>query len=214
MWPLFGLAVRTPRLELRYPTDLDALELAGRTGDIHDPAFMPFDTPWSRLPDDERERGTLQHLWLTRAELAAERWTVNLCVVVDGAVVGMQSLRAERFGARRTVDTGSWLHRPLQGRGLGREMRAAVLHLAFAGLGAERATTEAFEGNEPSRRVTVGLGYRPNGEHVSDLDGVARTAHAFVLDRATWEANRRDDVELVGLEPCLPLLGAGGGPGQ
>ena len=41
----------------------------------------------------------------------------------------------------RTVGTGSWLGRPYQGRGIGKEMRGAVLALAFDGLGAEVAET-------------------------------------------------------------------------
>jgi hypothetical protein len=31
---------------------------------------------------------------------------------------------------------------------------------------------------------------------------------AFTLSRATWEAQRRADIEIVGLDACLPLLGA------
>jgi hypothetical protein len=30
----------------------------------------------------------------------------------------------------------------------------------------------------------------------------------FRLEREEWARRRRDDIELAGLEPCLPLLGA------
>ena len=30
----------------------------------------------------------------------------------------------------------------------------------------------------------------------------------FVLTREAWEAHRRDDIEISGLDPCRPLLGA------
>lgn len=208
VWPLFGLSVRTPRLELRYPTDLDLVALAGCTGDIHAADVMPFTVPWSRAPDETRERSAMQYHWQSRAAVSAASWTLDLAVVVDDMVVGSQSLRASEFAVRRTVDTGSWLHRPRQGQRLGREMREAVLHLAFVGFGAERAETEAYEGNEASRRVTTGLGYRRNGEFVEELDGRTRRLQAYVLDRDDWERRRRDDIELAGVGACRELLGA------
>jgi RimJ/RimL family protein N-acetyltransferase len=39
------------------------------------------------------------------------------------------------FAVLREVHTGSWLGQRYQGQGLGTEMRSAVLHLGFAGLG-------------------------------------------------------------------------------
>jgi RimJ/RimL family protein N-acetyltransferase len=209
MWPLFGLAVRTPRLELRYPTDVDLVALAALTGDIHDPGFLPFCQPWSLAPEVERERGTLQFHWRSRAELTPTDWQVPLVAVVDGVVVGTQELLAKGFAVRRTVTSGSWLHRPRQGQGLGREMREAVLHLAFAGLGAARAETEAFDGNDSSMAVTRAVGYRPNGDFVHDGGELgARRGQRFVLERDAWERRRRDDIELHGVDACRPLLGA------
>ncbi len=41
------------------------------------------------------------------------------------------------------MTTGSWLGRAHQGRGLGKEMRQAALHIIFAGLGAQQAVTRA-----------------------------------------------------------------------
>lgn len=150
VWPLFGLSVRTPRLELRYPTDLDLVALAGRTGDIHDADVMPFTVPWSRAPDGERERNALQYFWQSRGAVSPTSWDLSLAVG-RGRGGGEPEPAGHRVRRRGTVETGSWLHRPLQGQGLGREMREAVLHLAFAGLGAHRAETEAYEGNARRR---------------------------------------------------------------
>src|SRR4051812_11182861 len=48
-WPLFGLRVCTPRLELRYVDDELARALAELAIDgIHPPDTMPFNVPWSR----------------------------------------------------------------------------------------------------------------------------------------------------------------------
>lgn len=207
VWPLFGLVVRTPHLELRYPTDLDLLALADLTDAVHDPAFQPFDTAWAMRPETERRRGTFQFNWRNRGDLSADAWTLDLVCVVDDQIVGVQGMRAAHFPITRTFDTGSWIHLPRQGRGIGTEMRQAILHLGFAGLGADRAETGTLDGNPPSRRVTEKCGYRPDGEAVKVVEGERRTMQRYALDRATWEARRRNDIEIEGLEPCLPLLG-------
>jgi RimJ/RimL family protein N-acetyltransferase len=86
-------------------------------------------------------------------------------VVEDGRVVGCQDVVAESFAATRTLTSGSWLTRSAQGRGLGHEMRAAVLLLAFDHLGAEVAESAALAWNARSIRVSEALGYQPNGAH-------------------------------------------------
>lgn len=130
-------------------------------------------------------------------------------VEVGGEVVGTQAIGATGFAVRRTVGSGSWLGKAHQGRGLGREMRAAVLHLAFAGLGADRAETEAWADNPRSIAVTRSHGYRDNGHEVLDRGGEATVELEFVLTRDEWEPNRRDDIEIDGLEGCLELFGVG-----
>ena len=120
----------------------------------------------------------------------------------------IQGVGAKEFAVRRVVETGSWLGIGFQGQGLGKEMRAAVLALAFAGLGATYAETEAFEDNPSSIGVTNAMGYRPNGFDVKAPRGEAAVLKQFILDRADWETNRTIDVEITGLDPCLELLGA------
>lgn len=212
-WPLFGLRVRTPRVELRPPDDEIGLamgELAAKG--VHDPAFMPFSFPWTDAPVDELPRNTLQHLWQMRAELRPNHWNLSLAVLVDGQVVGGTSLGADDFAVRRGFETGSWLGQEFQGQGLGAELRQACLHLGFAGLGADVATTAAFHDNPASLAVTRKLGYEPNGEDVlirREVD--AARLLRFRMPRRHWETNlRRDDIELDGVEACLPLLVASG----
>jgi RimJ/RimL family protein N-acetyltransferase len=57
-----------------------------------------------------------------------------------------------------SIGTFSWLGPGYRGRGIGTEMRAAALHLAFAGLAAREATSEAFADNSASNRVSQALG--------------------------------------------------------
>ncbi|WP_247648776.1 GNAT family N-acetyltransferase [Saccharomonospora xinjiangensis] len=112
---------------------------------VHPPEVMPFLHAWTDQEPGALALGLLQHQWRTLAEWSPDDWRLNLCVVRGGTVVGMQSLRARQFAVTREVGTGSWLGRAHQGQGIGIEMRAAVLHLAFACLGAEDAVSGASE---------------------------------------------------------------------
>ncbi len=209
IWPLFGLHVHTPRLELRYPDDDDLAELADlAAAGVHDPATMPFNHPWTDVAPPQQQRNTLLHNWQVRGAWTPDDWHGALMVVVDGRIVGTQSLLATRFAVLREVSSGSWLGRGAHGRGLGTEMRAAVLHLAFAGLGAERARSAAFEDNAASQRVSAKLGYVANGRKTRVRRGEGAWSIDLVLERTTWEATRRDDIVIEGLEPCLELFGA------
>ena len=185
------------------------MELADvSTGVVHPPETMPFGIPWTDVPAQERGRGALQHVWRTRGDWTSDAWHCALVVIVDGSVVGMQSLEATQFAVRRTVGTGSWLLMDRQGQGIGKEMRAAVLHLAFAGLGALRCESAAFEDNAASLGVSRALGYVENGDETQSRRGEVARLIRLVLPIETWETHRRDDIAVEGLEPCLELFGA------
>jgi RimJ/RimL family protein N-acetyltransferase len=209
-WPLAGLRLTTPRLELRVPADGDLTELAGlAAGDIHDPEVQPFGVPWTDAAPTDRARGTLQYQWSQRARWEASNWSLDLVVVHDGAIVGTQAISAPDFATLREVATGSWLGQPHQGRGIGTEMRAAVLHLAFAGLGAHYATSGAFTDNIASQRVSRKLGYADDGIERQVRRGQPATLLRLRLDRETWQATRTVPVEISGLEACLAMFGLG-----
>ena len=205
-WPFFSLRVTTPRLELRYPDDelLEAVVELAAAG-IHDPGTMPFLVPWTRQAEGVLQRESFRHFWATRAATSVDQWSFPFAVLVDGEVVGVQDIKATRFPVTRTFETGSWIGLAHQGRGIGKEMRAAVLHLAFEGLGAELAETGCWEDNPRSRAVTAALGYLPNGWSYLDREGTRTRMLRFHLPRDRWQ--RRDDIEIRGLEACLPLLG-------
>lgn len=208
-WPLFGLRVRTPRLELRPPDDELAAEVAElAVKGINEPGFRPFRPLWDEVPPPHQQRNTLQHLWQARAAWKPSSWHLPLAVVVDGRVAGVQGMLADDFAARRTISSGSWLGRGYQGRGLGTEMRAAMLHLGFAGLGAVRAESGAWHDNQASLGVSRKLGYTPNGDKVVLRGEVPDREIRLVLSRERWEQDRRHDIDLIGVAPCLPFFGA------
>ena len=212
-WPLFDIEVRTPRVMLRAVTDDVAVGLAGLGArGVHDPDFAPFLTPWTDLPAGELERGVLQFHWRSRAELTPASWRVAFGVFVDDTLVGSTDLFANDFAVLRQFETGSWLGREFQGRGLGRELRVAALSFGFVALGAEWATTGAWHDNEPSLGVTRSLGYAPDGTRRAVRRGTADTLMEFRMSRAHFiDQVQRDDIEIACPDAALDLLGVGGG---
>jgi RimJ/RimL family protein N-acetyltransferase len=201
--PLFGLRLRTPRLELRLPNqkDLESLREVA-LGGIHPAGFMPFSVAWT---DDPGLADFLGYHEMQRREWSVDAWDLELGVWLEGQPAGVQMVTATNFRETRRVMTGSWLGQRFQGRGVGTEMRTAVLELAFRGLGAEVARSGAIDGNVASLRVSEKLGYRevgrstvaPRGETVGHAD--------LELRRHEWRPPLR--VEIEGLGTCLPLFG-------
>ncbi|MHA7277355.1 GNAT family N-acetyltransferase [Arthrobacter sp. Hz1] len=207
VWPLFGLRILTPRLELnpvrddQLPGLIDAV-LAG----IHDPSEMPFTVPWTDAPREVLIRETLKHQWRQRCSVLPDHWTLNFAITYQGRVIGMQDLSAEDLSLRRTVQTGSWLTRSKHGDGLGKEMRAAVLMFAFDYLGAHWAVSEAAAWNTSSLAVSRSLGYTDNGVSVSvprpgecqELQHVRLSAAGFI--RPGWS------IAVEGFDAARPAL--------
>ncbi len=207
-WPLTGLRLRAGRLELRLPdaTDLAALAELAREG-VHDPAVQPFSVPWTDAEPAERALSTMRYHWSCWGSWEPANWTLNLVAVVDGVVAGMIGLSGQNFAALREVGTGSWLGRQYQGQGTGTDMRAAVLGLAFDGLGAEYATSAAFTDNAASLAVSRKLGYADNGIERQLVRGGPAQLRRFRIDRARWLEHRKIDVTITGLESCLAFFG-------
>ncbi len=235
-WPLFGLRVTTPRLELSAAADSDIDEMVElAAAGIHDPDVNPFLGSWTYLESPDFERGIAQWIWRCRAEWKPESW--NLCLVVrrGGRIIGVQDVGARNFAELGEVSTGSWLGREFQGKGYGKEMRAAVLALAFEGLGATTAVSGARQENAASLAVSRSLGYRDNGTQRVLMGDQPATEIRLLLDRETWAERRTRPpypdrvgprgplsgpragptprwrtgvaVEIEGLEPCLDLFG-------
>jgi RimJ/RimL family protein N-acetyltransferase len=208
-YPLLDVRVSTPRLELRGATDelLDELADAVRAGKTHaDPA--PYDDPMSfyEKDPDVRVAKWLRAIWRGRGRVDPEMWRLYFVVVVDGRPVGEQTLTGVNFSTLGTVTTFSWLSADQRGRGLGLEMREAVLHLAFDGLGAQEASSDAFIDNRGSNAISQRLGYDPNGFEWATRQGEPALLNRWRLTRDSWEQRRRDDIELHHVEACHALL--------
>jgi len=204
---LYGLRLRTPQLELRIGSHEELVDLAqlAELG-VHPPNEMPFSIPWTDgIGEPGFADGFVAFHERSLAEWSPEKWSLNLLVWAGSTLVGTQGIGAERFAEERSVTTGSWLGQAHQRRGIGTEMRAAVLELAFRGLGAGTAVSAWLEGNEASRRVSEKLGYRVGGVRTERPRGEPVVAHQVELRRADWRCPVA--VRLEGLEACLPLFG-------
>ncbi|MEU3711134.1 GNAT family N-acetyltransferase [Streptomyces catenulae] len=211
-WPLAGLRLTTPRLELRSPDPDDLAALASSAADgVHDPAVQPFTVAWTDAEPEQRARNVLQYHWRCWAEWRPEDWELNLVAVRDGTVVGTQGIGARDFAVRREVGTGSWLGRAHHGQGLGTEMRAAVLQLAFAGLGAQHAVSGAYADNAASLEVSRKLGYREDGIERHAVRGAPVELRRLRLTADRWRRYRSVPVQVAGLPECLPWFGLPGG---
>ena len=207
-WPLLDLAVRTPRLTLRYLDDQMALELlAVAARGVHDPAVMPFTIPWTDLPSPQMEQEAMRFYARTRADLRPDSWNLQFAVIADGDVVGMCDLGAKDFSTLRQFTTGSWLGREYQGQGFGKEMRVAALTLGFDGLDAEFAQTAAWHDNAASLGVTRSLGYSEEGRRRMLRRRQPDEMVDFRMLRQHWETIRRDDIEIHGMPSARAFLG-------
>lgn len=207
-WPLAQLRLNSPRLELRVPTEPDLYALAGLAAlGVHRPEVQPFAHPWTDASPAERARATLQYQWRQWGQWTPEKWALELAVIREGVVVGIQSMNGENFAVLSEVSTGSWLGLEHQGQGIGTEMRAAILHLAFAGLGADCALSGAFTDNPASLAVSRKLGYSEDGVQREVRRGKPAVTQRLRLGRATWQATARLPVKIYGLEPCRAMFG-------
>jgi RimJ/RimL family protein N-acetyltransferase len=204
---LDGLRLRTPRLELRLASDEELRGLAelARAG-IHEPEEMPFEVAWTDnvgSPSFGEE-----FLEFHRDRLAAstpEAWRLELITFLDGSPIGTQGVGADNFAAKREVFTGSWLGRAWQRRGLGTEQRAAVLQLAFVGLGARAAISGARERNHGSLGVSRRLGYEDVGMQLAYPRGEPVPHRLLRLEAADFRSPVQ--VEIEGLDALRSCLG-------
>ncbi|MFL5953976.1 MAG: GNAT family N-acetyltransferase [Gaiellaceae bacterium] len=202
--PLTRLRVRTPRLELRLATRAELHALAQvALGGIHDPGVMPFEVAWT---DTLEEEAFVAFHEQALQDWQPDGWQLNLIAFHRGRPIGSQGIGAARIEDARRVSTGSWLGRPWQGQGLGTEMRAAALELAFRGLNARVAASGYVAGNPQSQGVSRKLGYEVVGSHVVAPRGEPLEHTDLILRREDFTAHV--PVELVGLGPLLPQFGA------
>ncbi|MEP1123887.1 MAG: GNAT family protein [Ilumatobacter sp.] len=205
-----NLRVATPRIELLGATDdllesLAPLVAAGKA--TADPP--PWDDPSAFYePDpDIRVQQWLRAVWRSRGTVRPDAWRLTFVVVVDGEPVGQQDLTGNDFDDFGTVESTSWVSTDHRRRGIGSEMRSAILHLAFEGLGAAEAHSEGAFDNAGSNGVSERLGYERNGTAWATHRGTPVLGQRWLLSREAWQTRRRDDITMTGVAECRRALG-------
>lgn len=180
--PLLGLRIAAGPLELRGTTD----DLLGPLADlaiegIHAPDAMPFFTPWTLAPAEELPRNLAQFHWGRRSAFSVAAWGAELAVFWEGELAGVQGIEARDYLVTRTAETGSWLGRRFQGRGIGTAMRQVVCAFAFDHLDAEYMLSGAYTDNPASLAVSKKVGYAEHGWRRVARLGKPATLQGLVL---------------------------------
>jgi RimJ/RimL family protein N-acetyltransferase len=162
---MLGLRVSSGPVELSGIDDqtLPALCELAEAG-IHAPERMPFLVPWTDAPLGELARNAAHYHWRSRADFSVAAWSLHLAVWHDGVLVGAQGFATVDYLTTRTGETGSWLGRRFQARGIGTAMRQVICALAFDHLDAQEVTSAAFVDNPASLAVSHKVGYVANGQ--------------------------------------------------
>ncbi len=213
LWPLFDLRLTTSDLELRHLTEADLPDLA-RVLPL-DVELNPADFRFADM-DVAQQRGVsfAQSYWRSLGTWTPDSWAIRFGVFHQGELVGAQVLEGDDFLVLRTVDSASFLSAAARGRGWGKQMRRAVLALAFGPLAAEYAITSAWHDNAASLGVSRALGYIDNGVERHRREG--RVAPDELVDdmvhlrlsRDEWERRQgADGITIAAFDACRPLFG-------
>jgi RimJ/RimL family protein N-acetyltransferase len=170
----------TSRLVLRKVGEEDALAIAPL---VNNPRIAENTR---RIPspcslDDVRR-------WLSELE-TGEAAAHVFAITFERRLIGVIGLE----GDAHAPELGYWLAEPWWGRGLMGEAASRVLEFAFVTCGYERIIAGYRHGNEASRRILVGLGFRHIGhERVYSVarKGMMETA-ALEITRREWSALNR-----------------------
>lgn len=194
IFPMLGLRINAGPLELRGITDdlLPGLCQLAEDG-IHDADAMPFYVPWSTLPSGILSRNHVQYHWRQRADFLPEAWTLSLGVLHEGTLVGVQGISTSHYAVTRTGETGSWLGRRFQGRGIGTAMRQVLCAFMFDHLDAAEVTSGAFVDNPASLAVSRKVGYREGSlRRMKRREGELALNRELVLTPETFVRGEHD----------------------
>jgi ribosomal-protein-alanine N-acetyltransferase len=174
--------LETQRLVLRAPRQEDVPQFVPLLGDYDVAKNL------SRVPYPYSEEDGYSFV-----ELARQKWTLKqdycFCILrkADDAFIGICGVHPERGW-----EMGYWLGKPYWGHGYATEAGTSLLGFGFDVLGADRLAGEWFHDNPASGRVLEKLGFRRNGETISNClaRGHQVPSHVVVLDRDAYKTRK------------------------
>lgn len=202
---LKNLKIKTPRLELRLPTDLEveALAKVATTG-IQEPSEPHFQDENLYKSPDEIKTWLKNFIEKHNKNWSKDNWQLPFGVFYEGHPIGLQTMYARDFPIARGFGCGYWIGLAYQGKGLGTETVQAVLTLGFDGLNAREAYLGAWSDNAASIRIMEKLGFIPNGEYWMARNGNAYKDKRMRLPRENW--TKPNDITFEGIEHYLDMF--------
>lgn len=209
LWPLHGIRLVTPDLTLTVMTEADLAAVLSVLPEDLD--LNPHATTYAGVDHEANRRAVvLQGYWRALGLWSPTDWMLAFVVRRDGGVIGAAWLEGPDYLAERAVDSSSWLVTAERRRGFGRQMRAAVLALAFGWWGSAAAISSAVTSNVASLGVSRSLGYRET--HTSVLPYSGEPPQHVRLEWAQWQAwSAAGETTVEGVDASLPLFGLGEG---
>lgn len=206
IWPPLGLHITSGPLELRGIGEPEVLALLDVVrGGIHAEDAMPFYFPWTLAPTEDLPLNYIQWWAGQVSTFSRDAWALDLAVVWEGEIVGCQGVATRDFLTLRYGETGSWLGRRFQGRGIGTAMRQAWCAFLFDHLDFDFITSAAFTDNPASLRVSEKVGYLPDGlARLKRLNSPAESQR-LRLERETFV--RGPAITVTGAEGVRRLIG-------
>jgi RimJ/RimL family protein N-acetyltransferase len=212
-WPVLDIRIRVGDLGLRPLTEAELPALARL---LPPDVELNPDSPRYAGAAAETVRGTIvfQDYWRAMGTWTVGGWRLNFGVWRGDTLLGTQELEGNDFARLRTVDTASFLAPAARGAGLGKQMRRAVLALAFGPLAAECAISSAWHDNHASLGVSRALGYVDNGVERHrragrDGDRIEDLVHLRLTRDAWLSSGLADGVRVDLPDACLPYFGLG-----
>jgi [ribosomal protein S5]-alanine N-acetyltransferase len=196
-----AMQVRASQLTLRLPSPSDAEALFALARD-------PEVTQWfSWGPYRSVEEPAA---WIAAQEARRDAGDQLDFVVehTEHGPIGVTGL-GELSARDRRAMVGTWLGRPYWGRGLNREAKALIAHVAFALCGLERLGAYSNPANARSTRALENVGFTREGTLRAwhRHDGRQLDVHVFGMLRGEWEVGPLRDVRVAAIgQPPAPWL--------
>lgn len=210
LWPPFHIRIKTTRLTLRLPNEIEIARLAELAAQgVHREDERPFLHPWAEGSSEDRARFVLRQHWFKLSSWTPTSWCLGLGAFLSTSddPLGVVTLCSEDFAVTREVTTSSWLGLRHQRHGFGTEARTGLLTLAFDHLGATDATTEVFPDNHSSQGVSRKLGYLADGISRDPRDGEVVVSDRLRLTVDRWQAVERRHITVTGVDEALGMFG-------
>lgn len=184
------LVISCSKFTLRPVTVADADDLWPHVSNPELSQFMS----WGPHASREVTSGFLQ----AQVDALAKGTILNWAIELEGKARGLVALAGItwRFSTDWRVDRaelGYWIGQPYWGQGVMTEATLHAMKFAFETLGLHKVTVGHMEGNEPSKRIIEGLGFRYVGVQLEDAwkHHAWQDHHRYELTAGEWSDSAR-----------------------